>query len=277
MSPLLSILDYLRAQLGWVWSFRPPEPVDVYVPLEKDLNQASAAPFLTSYLPEVQARFAAAAADVVKLGQARTVAAAMRNPPAAQPIECLPKNAPKFYEDRLLLDVTQGSSKNSLGTELATGVTSPNAVADAVDALLQLRRADNVVIRVLAARHAETLTGSPVAEIMALFREEGNLDVPASSASLDNWVPTDAAAAPTSNGHYPVRGDNCVWPHLIWLAQNGGSFRDRIINYPVLPPSTEFELKEMAAVDWALHICGLDQVQGLYFTRKTTMTDSTLR
>lgn len=263
---LLELLKYLRAQIELEFNFRPPEPVDPFVPRAAGLGPpVDAGVVLQAYLAEVKGRFSRATAEIGKLANARAMAVAVRNPPAVQPIRGLPNNAPAHFEERLLLDIQAGGGRNSLGAGLAAGSVDPATVADKVDAIAQLRRADDVVIRVLAARHAAGLTGRPIHEFLALHRVEGNLDVPPSTDSLDLGVPSASAEAPTSIFYYVRKADqSIVWPHLIWLSTALGKYGREFIEFPPVAPKTEFDVKEPAVIDWAVHLCGLDQLQKLY-------------
>lgn len=55
--------------------------------------------------------------------------------------------------------------------------------------IIQLRRLDDLLIRVLSAKTAAGLSGCTLAEILALYRTEGNLSVPRSHDSLQQLIP----------------------------------------------------------------------------------------
>jgi hypothetical protein len=103
-------------------------------------------------------------------------------------------------------------------TRLIRRVT--DTAAHAADAVIALRRFDDVVIRVLAAREASRRSGRSVAEVLALHREEGNLCVFPSTDSLVLGVPS---AAPEDSdlgfeGTLIFIGDRPDMTNLVWLA-----------------------------------------------------------
>jgi hypothetical protein len=96
-----------------------------------------------------------------------------------------------------------------------------NRVADTADrateAVIALREFDNVVIRVLTAREVSTRTGLPVAQVLALWRREGNLCVFPSLDSVILDVPSASESEPTR----VFFGERPDFSNLIWLADKG--------------------------------------------------------
>ncbi|MCC6832939.1 MAG: hypothetical protein IT200_16515 [Thermoleophilia bacterium] len=100
----------------------------------------------------------------------------------------------------------------------------------AARAAMQLRKLDDVLIRVLAARAASAETGIPVARILTLHRIEGNLCVYPSTASLElgagGGPPVGIPSAagddlPVGTGREPSHLPLQYTPsfgHLVWLA-----------------------------------------------------------
>jgi hypothetical protein len=77
-----------------------------------------------------------------------------------------------------------------------------------------LRAFDDVVIRVRAARRAADATGQPIGDVMALYREEGDLCVFPSHGSIALGVPSGTSTEGTLifGAHRPD------FSHLVWLA-----------------------------------------------------------
>jgi hypothetical protein len=276
MTSVLELLKWMRSQLSLVWEFRPSTAVTQFVPTRAKL---AASPDLNttfqSYRSEVLARFVDVdtAHLIDKLKNARAQATAMRTAPALQPIPNLPGNVPARFDERLLLE----GAETNVGFGLASGVTDPASITDKAAAVVELRRVDDILIRVWAANRAATMTSQSLASILALYRVEGNLGVPPSASTLARIVPSDAITEGTSIVTFPEnRSGRRVWPHLIWLAKKTGIYGNFSFAYPPIAPETDFEVKEPAVLDWGLQICGLDVLQNVFLDRPPgrSMTDA---
>lgn len=117
--------------------------------------------------------------------------------------------------------------------ELAAAMTNQTK---AMLTLKQLRRLDDVCIRWMAAAYASAETDIPVSEILALYRAEGNLQVPASTASIEMGIPTESLTEPSHITPCSVR--------------SGVSVRDKAATQATLGPTAE----------WMLQLAGLDHV-----------------
>jgi hypothetical protein len=153
----------------------------------------------------------------------------------------LPNGNVKDLSFRLLLEGTSGDHDTREAWKLVDGDAAALTAAmasktKAVSALRQLRRLDNVVIRWLAAGRAAERCHVPIAEVLALYRTEGNLQVPASTSSIQLGVPTDSLTTPTHVVPSSLRTSVSVRP--IGAA-----------NHHLLP-----------AIEWMLQLAGLDHV-----------------
>ena len=211
---------------------------------------------------------------VGRVEQASTLSVVVRNTHPVPPIPGLPNNTTQDFDDRLVLDSPVSSpSATATAYALVKGDMLPSSIStpDAkVNALIQMRRLDNIFIRVQAAQMAKTAISRPVEEVMALYRVEGNLGVPPSSISLDRMIPSDTPAEPSSMPFYPKVGTKHVWPHLVWLAKDIFKYGKDILDVTV-----DGDLvKEPALIDFALQICGLDEWQQVYFIRDKPMRET---
>lgn len=117
--------------------------------------------------------------------------------------------------------------------ELATAMTTR---AKAMLTLKQLRRLDDVCIRWMAAAYASAESDILVSEILALYRAEGNLQVPASTASIEMGVPTESLTEPSHITPCSVR--------------SGVSVQDKAATHGTL----------WSTAEWMLQLAGLDHV-----------------
>jgi hypothetical protein len=142
------------------------------------------------------------------------------------------------YAFRLSLDVTASASGGAVamralaeadGSRLDSLLARlTGTAARAAEAVMALRRFDDVLIRVLAARRAEQDTGLPVARIVTLHRLEGNLCVFPSDASLELGVPSAAGVdiPAFGAGREPTLINATMRPsfgHLVWLADEAAA------------------------------------------------------
>jgi hypothetical protein len=189
---------------------------EAYLPTPNQLRDDIAAgldakTLIRAYLPEVTKHWD----DVNTVGLAELEnieahAAAARNGPVRPVKGIRVKYEPLSF--RLKLDLTTPARGGQVSARKI--VTTSNGELDALldrvtdtpdhaaQAVMALRRFDDVLIRVLSARQAAVLTKRPVAEALTLYREEGNLCVFPSKTSLDAGVPS---AAPLDHNGRPER------------------------------------------------------------------------
>lgn len=125
---------------------------------------------------------------------------------------------------RLLLDQsTQGRGgrvavRELVETEGATFEALLDRVTDtpeeAANAVAALRAFDDVLVRIGAARRAATATDRPIAEVLALYREEGDLPAYPSHESLELGVPSGVNA----EGNLVFGAHRPDFSNLVWLA-----------------------------------------------------------
>jgi hypothetical protein len=270
---ILELLQLMRAQMGNVYyDFRPDGDVTQYVPTKEELM---ASPNLDAtfhaYLAELQVSYRRLDASGL-LGmvlRASALDATVKATHPVAPLHGIDKGAPKQFDDRLILNSPNGASSATItGFGLVAGDIDPATITSTdakVEALVQMRRVDDIFIRVQAAQQAAAMINRPVAEVMALYREEGNLGVPPSTASLARMIPSDAPAERTSMPFY-----HDIWPHLVWLAKSDIVYNGLPMHYI----SSGSHFKDLAIVDWFLQICGLDELQMFYIRRgPTSMQD----
>lgn len=266
---VIRILDFIAAQLADI-DFLPPAPFEQYVPTTNGLTEANIDAVLNTYLAAVRSRWqeASMAGLISLIDQAKVKATQMASPSARQPIPGFEDTKPEQFEFRLDLNITTGTARrNALGRTLASGLgTIPGTLPDKIDALRQLRRVDDVLIRVLAVKQASVATGVSMAEAMALYRTEGNLDVPAGFHSLLGLIPSDSPTALSFLVHMPPHpvSDSRMFPHLVWFSRHSGTYLGFTIAFPPSGAAATFNLKEPALIDWMLQLNGLDDLQKLY-------------
>ena len=155
------------------------------------LSRPDRAARIEAWRTVVQAEYDAAAAAgrlalLARVGPAETAQASSR----VQPIPGLPGNAPGVYRYRLDLDALDGTA---VGRDILKGVMTVAAAARgpqlAMQAIVGLRLAHDVLLRIRIAQQTVAATGATLAEVLALYRTEGDLGVPPSQASLDAGVP----------------------------------------------------------------------------------------
>lgn len=262
---LLVVLQQLAAQLG-LTDLAPGAPAESFLPNRAGLLAALSSPgartaHVTSYLGKVRLRWDPLVLDgtIAKLGRARTRDHTMKSDPTAvQPLAGLPQNDVAAFYDRFALDLA-GDNANRLGRDLLLGTKTVAEVtgtaARAADAILNLRRLDDVLVRVLAARHAAVLTTTPLEWVLAMYRTEGDLNAPPSVDSLRDGVPSGTVDAKTSLNPRPDL------THLVWLADPAH-----------LAGMSDAAIREFALLSWFVQIGGLDEVGGLASPRADSFT-----
>lgn len=246
-------------------SILPVEPPEAYLPDAADLltrlnllDAAGRQAFVTPLLMSVQAHYvrAEAAGVIPMLAQARVAETKMATSPV-QPVSGLPQNTPGSFRENVMLDAG-GAASTELGrklvkkeiTAIAVSATGPSAT----EAVMNLRRLDDVLTRILSAKAAADQTGTPLAQVLAMYRTEGDLNAPPSTASLAAGVPSGTHDATTS-----LSPTTPEISHLVWL-----------IDAAIVGSTTDLALRELALASWFVQIGGLDEVGGLASPRQLT-------
>ena len=278
MTVAIEVLQWLAAQVALQFDFRPAGDITRFVPTRaKLLADPHLDATFTSYLAELQTVYRRLDADgtIGRVERASAINDLVKTTHPVAPVPGMPNNTTQHFDDRLILNSPNTSVASATATAygLVKGDIAPSTITTAAakaDALIQMRRLDNIFIRLQAAKLASTAINRPIEELMALYRVEGNLGVPPSSLSLDHMIPSDTPTEPSSMPFYPKSGGKHVWPHLVWLAKDIYKYgRD------ILDVATDGDLyKEPAIIDWALQLCGLDEWQAVYFIRTKSMWDT---
>lgn len=182
-----------------------------------------------------------------------------------RPNQAVPGNG-RSVSARMLVD-----GVNAPGDALLAEVcTSGRATLGVVHAL---RRFDDVCIRHVAARRVAAQTGTPLSRVLALYREEGNLCVFASSTSLALGIPsgvltggsgewTDARIALADSQREAPLIDLAFRPnleHLVWLADD----TDPFVQALDVPARKDDHVKSLAlASGFLAHVIGGDRLAG---------------
>lgn len=233
---------------------RPDEPATAYLPdsaeLETRLTAMTAeerATFITTYFADVKSRWdrADAAGLIAMLDKVRSAEKKMAKS-AVKPVAGLPRNAPTAHREYLMLDAG-GAAATKLGRQLVLGEVTAESTAitaaAAGNAVMNLRRLDDALTRILSAHAAATKTGVPLEDVLAMYRVEGDLNAPPSKASLAAGIPSGTSDATTSLNPRPDIS------HLVWL-----------VNPSRVPVWSAEGIKEFALVQWFVQIGGLDEV-----------------
>jgi uncharacterized protein DUF4157 len=234
----------------------PPEPAASFLPDEMELaaqldvlDAAIRAGRVMAVRDEVKLTWkrAESAGLLAKLNKVRKAETAMAAAPV-QPIAGIPDSAPAALREYLMLDAG-GSAGNKVGRDLAIGAITPSSVsasgAQAANAIVQLRRLDDVLRRALVAQTVATATGASFADVLTLYRIEGDMAIPPSQASVAGGLPPGRTDATTS---LSVRPDvsNLV---LLYDAAD-----------PSISSMSDPALREFSLRVWFVQLGGLDQV-----------------
>lgn len=237
----------------------PPESAEAYLPDEAELlatlnakDLAGRKTFVADALAGVKPRWARAEAAglTAKLDKTRSADAAMAKS-AVKPVAGLPKNAPSAFRENLMIDA-KGEAENDLGRKLVKDEITVDSVAltgaTAARAVMNLRRLDDTLTRILSASTAAGATFTPLTDVLAMYRTEGDLNAPPSTASLTAGIPSGKHDARTSLNPRPDLS------HLVWLADAA---------HPWVAGKPDALVKELALRFWFVQIGGLDVVGGL--------------
>jgi hypothetical protein len=256
---MIGLRDVLEVLLGQAEQnpLQVSLPVRRYVNTRADVAEADLStlqPLLTTYLAQVQPRHDELVASGL-FERLRVLVAIeagfLADPTRPRPDPKLPQASAGDPGRRLRVPPI-GASGSELGFALLTGQQSVDSLnlVDARRAVAELRNADNVCIRVLAARRAALRLGLPVAEVLALYRTEGDLQVPVSLPSVDQLIPSTEPSPATS------------------LAETGPLIRQMVF----LAKATELQKGKLAAEAasramevWLLQLAGLDHLSRRIF------------
>ncbi len=263
MNEIVLALMRLLAAASGRGPLAPSERAEAYLPTPAKLRAALSN--ATERQRVVSDRLAAtrlrwndlqAAGLIGKLDQARVLDAQMRtDPQAPKPIIGFPGAEIRFFHDKLLLDAA-GPSANHLWRELIEGRSTLAAVtrsaAEAEEAVMHLRRLEDVLLRVQAARDAAQLTASPLHEVLALYRVEGDLAAPPSESDITDGIPSGTDDAGSSIDG-PAMPDIT---HLVVLLHPGA----RLAGFIDLGIDADPEIRGAGLKYWFVQIAGLDVV-----------------
>ncbi|MFG1605017.1 hypothetical protein [Actinoplanes sp. NPDC049265] len=153
---------------------------------------------------------------------------------------------PRFFRQDLDLAASSGAA---LGQALLTGAIT---VADAArgartssQAIVGLRKVQDIILRLRVARAAATATGASPELVLALYRTEGALALPPSAVSIDAGVPSGTTDAVTSLRPTPDISN------LVWLAAAAP-----------LAARTDAFVMALATNSYLLQVAGLDILAG---------------
>jgi hypothetical protein len=170
-----------------------PQPASLTAQLE-GTSRPDRAARVQAYLDEVKQHWTAAQNQglISILDRVRSAEVEMATSPV-QPAQGLPNNKPRSYCEHLLIDAT-GTNATRLGRDLVTGAAK---VADQIEtgakaaaAILQLRRLDEAVNRMLTAKRAAQVAGVTLARALTLWRVEGDMILPPSRSSIAEGIPS---------------------------------------------------------------------------------------
>ena len=149
---------------------------------------------------------------------------------------------------------------------LPSSISTPDAK---VNALIQMRRLDNIFIRVQAAQMAKTAISRPVEEVMALYRVEGNL-----GGTVYLTRPNDPLGHSGRTIIHAVLPEGWDEARLASPRLAGEGHLQVREGHPGHVTVDGDLVKEPALIDFALQICGLDEWQQVYFIRDKPMRET---
>jgi len=257
-----ALINLLAALAGSIQRYPDNSQIDQCVPVAADLtslydaNRAQLEQHIAGYLAAVRARWARAEAQglIQYLQNSESMQAQM----ASQDVKWIDglrgKRFSKYY-DRLWF----GQLPVTLAIDLvqqAEATALQNITVDKptlLESVYQLRRLDDLLIRILAAKTAADLTGCTLAEVLTLYRTEGNLGVPRDAESIDQLIP------PREPDHY--EGTKLNYYDL----PNSPNFSSLVYVWGSNQLGTEDIAINAAITDWMIHIAGLDIINQVNF------------
>ena len=222
--------------------------------------------FLSTYLAEVRANWTALDSRglIGKLEHARTVTPAVAHTPG---VLTGGLRVESQLEEYLLLDNRSGGDplaeetrRTLVGYEMLKGTRALSSVTDttnhAIEALMNLRRLNDVLLRARIALKVADEIGVPAAQVLAMHRVEGNLNVPPSAASTHGGIPSG------TKDYSPTQTSLNLRPDLGYLIM---VFSQAKVGAALTDP----DIKDLCVALWAVQTAGLDQVGGLSPPRRT--------
>jgi len=239
----------------------------------KGMNKFERQAFVTKYLVEVRANWTRveAAGLIAKLDNARSAETQMKTS-EVQPLSGFPKEkktAPTVYRSNLMVDARDPAPPTELGRKLVTQEVTVDSVTEsghnaaekgynAAEAVMNLRRLNDVLVRMLSANRASEATKAPLSDVLAIYRAEGDLSSPPSTGSLAGGIPSGTSDATTSInepsmffGRPDLNRGNPDLHSLVVLYD-----RNAVSHYHL----SDTEIQEMALREWFVQIGGLDEV-----------------
>lgn len=227
---------------------KPVEPAEAYIADIAELRErlgrvppSAREVLLLPFLHEVQANWRNAEASGLTAMLQKTPSAATdmaTNP--VRPVAGISKSGISDYAYRFKLTGTSVARQLVQGNIVLADVT--RTPESAVQAATELRRLNDVLTRALAADAASRATGTPLADVLALYRAEGNLGVPPSATSLALGIPSGTA----TEGQL-IRPPNLS--HLVWLVSEDS-----------VAGKSDEAIKSVALSHWFVQLGGLDEV-----------------
>lgn len=238
--------------------------LDQYIPSNDDLtrlfdnNRGTLESNLAAYLDIVRERWNRAESEGIReiLNQSRSIQSQM----SGQDVKWIDgryglrgSKISMFYH-RVSSEQESVALAISLVTEADPTVAIQNMTADKpllLESVAELRRLDDLLIRILSAKKAATLTGCTLAETLALYRTEGNLGVPRSAESIDLLIPPrEPGYTEGSSFSYYEKTNSPNLSSLVYLWE-----ADHF--------TSEDEAKNEALIAWLVHVAGLDYYASL--------------
>lgn len=227
---------------------KPDEPAEAYIADVNELRvhfEAMTAEerrtFIAPFFLEVQNNWTNAEASglTARLQGAPAAAAQMASNPV-RPLAGIAHSGVESYAYRFQFSGTTVARQLVRGeTTLAVVAKTPESALRAVS---ELRRLNDVLTRALSAESASLTTGTPMADVLAIYRAEGGLGVPPSAESLAQGIPSGTKDEPAL-----LRPPNLS--HLVWL-----------VSTQSVEGQDDYAIKEEALSHWFVQLGGLDEV-----------------
>ena len=278
---IVEVLEELAAAISPT-ILGPDGGVDAFVPTIADLRaQLPDVPartaLINAYLAEVHTNWDPldAAGVIAKLERARGVHSSVNH---LNGVSTSGFRFETLLEEYLLVDnrnqrdlMKEESVKTITGYRLMKGDLSVSDVTDttdhAVDAVMDLRRLNDVLLRVRIAQKAFSDLGIPIEQVLAIYRVEGNLNVMPSLASINLKIPSGTKDYPThtsldklpdigrliqvfARSKMGMFSDPQIldFALLVWLVQIGGL--DVVGKMGALPPPLRDHFIDWSGSNW---------------------------
>ena len=180
----------------------PNEPVNNYIFTENDLRTELNALSnhqrdikIADYLSDVMVNWNEVSSKnlILKLKKAKEIHNDMHNS-TVKPIEGVSFNEPKYYWLGVNLSYESTNNGISDAVKLIEGKLKISEISksasETFNIIMQLRRLDDVLLRILISSDIADDLSLSIEEVMAIYRIEGNLNVPPSASSLHKNITT---------------------------------------------------------------------------------------